>query len=482
MHFAPDPYPAPLDGFRLLAPAQFVPVRLFHDTADTIHQPMADDRMPRRRHVALAHRIHQLELGRIETELLGRLVHHQVECVICLHDAIAAKGPGDRRVRVDAAAFETHIFAAIERGQCSSADIGYAWTVRSVGPGIERDPGFAGDDAAIPGEALLEPDLAGVTRAAAQECFLPAELHLDGAPGPACKQRAEEFVLKQILLCAEASAHVVDDHAYLVQRHAEHFGEGAADHEGTLRRGPHGQLAVAVPLADTDVRLHIGRSRAAEIIFALDNQIRFFKALVDVAPRDEDRRQHVILTEAVLMNWRCRGIRCRFDGEEAGQRVVFDLDECDRPLGNFLTDGSDGGNALAPVAYPLVQDVLVLCNRCRAWMRRAGMQHARNVLVGQHRLHSLERQRLGRIDAFDARMRDVAALHLGIEHAGQSDVSSISRRPRHLFQRIGTLDAFAHDGEIPFGQISVDSLMRVHSVPALLNSSAVALTASMILV
>ena len=45
-----------------------------HAAADAVLQAVADDRMAGRRDVAVAHGVHQLELGGIEAEALRRLV------------------------------------------------------------------------------------------------------------------------------------------------------------------------------------------------------------------------------------------------------------------------------------------------------------------------------------------------------------------------------------------------------------------------
>jgi len=77
---------------------------------------MPDDRVVRRRDVAFAHGVLQLERHRIHAELVRSLVHLDVERVIGLHHAVAAVGAGDRRVRIDTAPFEMDVVAAIKRG------------------------------------------------------------------------------------------------------------------------------------------------------------------------------------------------------------------------------------------------------------------------------------------------------------------------------------------------------------------------------
>ena len=134
---------------------------------------------------------------------------------------------------------------------------------------------------------------------AAQKRLLAGEFYAHRPARAPGEQRAEEFMLENVLLGSEAAAHVIDEHANLVERQAEHFGESSAHHEGRLRRSPDRQLAISVPLAGADIGLHIGRRRSPESVLALEDEIGLAKALFDVAPLDDNRRQDVVPRKTV---------------------------------------------------------------------------------------------------------------------------------------------------------------------------------------
>ncbi len=97
VHLAPHAPAAPHRPLRRPAPpAQLRPSGLGRAAPDAVLEPVADDRMAGRGEVAFAHGVSQLELGRVDAELLRRLVHLDVERVVGLHDAVAAIRAGDR--------------------------------------------------------------------------------------------------------------------------------------------------------------------------------------------------------------------------------------------------------------------------------------------------------------------------------------------------------------------------------------------------
>ena len=78
-------------------------------------------------------------------------------------------------------------------------------------------------------------------------------------------------------------------------------------------------------------------------------------------------------------------------------------------------------------------------------MRRAVMQNARNVFVGQNTFDALKRQRPARVDALDLGVRHGAALDLPVQHARQGDVACILRAAGHLLEGVVTFNAGADD-------------------------------------
>lgn len=55
--------------------------------------------------------------------------------------------------------------------------------------------------------------------------------------------------------------------------------------------------------------------------------------------------------------------------EDGRQGLVLDLDQVESLVGNLLADGRDGGNALAPEPYLVIEYILVLGAGSRARVR-----------------------------------------------------------------------------------------------------------------
>ena len=287
-----------------------------------------------------------------------------------------------------------------------------------------------------------------MARPAAQEGLFPRVFQPHRAARLPGQQRAQELALEEILLGPEAAAHMVHQHPHLVQWQPQHLGHDAAHHEGRLGGQLHGQAAVAIPLADADIGLHVGRRRAAAFVLAFDDQVGLAKATFDIATCDTERRDDQVAAGTDLMQQRRTGCQRVFHREDGGQRLVVDLDQVQRRFGDLFRGGRHHGHAFAPVTHLAVQDVLVGRQRGRTRVRRAGVQHARHVLVRQHRLHAGQRQRPRRVDAPDVGVCHLAAQRARVQHARQLDVAGVLRRSGDLAQQVDTLDAVADDGAV----------------------------------
>jgi hypothetical protein len=161
------------------------------------------------------------------------------------------------------------------------------------------------------------------------------------------------------------------------------------------------------------------------------------------------------------------------------------VDQAERLFGDVLGGRGDDGDALAPVAHAVVEDVLVAGDRRRARMRRAGVQHARHVLVRQHRLHAGQRERLRGVDALDLRVRDLRAQRLAVQQADVAHVGDVARVAGHLGGQVGALDAGADDrrrgGRHRGLEVERHRIARGHAASAC-SSRAVISIASMIFV
>ena len=147
------------------------------------------------------------------------------------------------------------------------------------------------------------------------------------------------------------------------------------------------------------------------------------------------------------MNQRCAGCQRSFDAGHHRQRVVVDFDQRQRLFGDLVADGGNHGHALAPIAHLVIEDVLVARERGIARRRGAVVQHARYVVVGQHRLDAGQGARLRGIDAADGGVRDGGAQGAREQHAGQAQVARIARAAGDLFDHIAAPCRGADDVE-----------------------------------
>ncbi|MNK95796.1 hypothetical protein D3C87_1160520 [compost metagenome] len=447
VHLAPHAPAAPDHALllaRLRAPLR--PAGGLHALAQAGFQAVADQRMVGGRDVALAHGVAQLQLGGVDAEVGGGLVHLDVQCVVGLHHAVTPEGAGDGAVGVDATPLQPHVLAAVERDHRGGAHVGHAGAVGAIGARVEHHPGLACGDRAVVAEALAQPDPRRVARAATEEGLFARVFHAHRAARLAGQQRAQELALEQVLLGAEAAAHVVHQHAHLVQRQAQHLGHDPAHHEGGLGGDPYGQVAVAVPLAGQHVRFHVGRRGAPALVDAFEDEVGLGEAALHIAPLDPHRRQYEVAAGRAVVDQRGAGRGGIVHGEHGGQWLVFDLDQLHGARGDLLADGGHGGHAFAPVAHLVVEDVLVAGDRGGARVRRARVQHARHVLMGEHGLHAGQRQCGRGVDAADACMGHIAALHLGVEQAGERHVGDVLRVAGDLVEQVRALDAVSDHG------------------------------------
>jgi hypothetical protein len=116
--------------------------------------------------------------------------------------------------------------------------------------------------------------------------------------------------------------------------------------------------------------------------------------------------------------------------EHGRERLVLDHDLLHGGEGRVLVHGGDGGDGVAHEAHAVdAQRVLVL----RHGQDAEGHGHG---LAGEHGVDAGHRRRGARVDAHDARVRDVAAQQLGEQHARQHEVVGESRGAGGLRQAV----------------------------------------------
>ena len=148
----------------------------------------------------------------------------------------------------------------------------------------------------------------------------------------------QELGLEQVLLGAEAAAHVVDQHAHLVQRQAQHLGHDAAHHEGSLGARSRRSGCRCRPIGTcrrwAPCRRASGRPT---FVFAFDDQVGL--------RRSRARRRRAARAPAAARG--CRRARARGSAARrarsasstvntARQLLVLDVDQAERLFGDLF--------------------------------------------------------------------------------------------------------------------------------------------------
>ena len=163
---------------------------------------------------------------------------------------------------------------------------------------------------------------------------LVAILHpLDRRADPPRQLRDDRLLDEQLHLEAEAAADGRADHAHACVGQPELRREHAAHEERHLRRGPHGERALGrVPVGDHPAALERRRVRASEVEALAEDVRSVGKCRIDVTRLELDVGE-VVVAELVVQHGRA-GCERRLRVEHRGQRLVLDVDQLGRILGD----------------------------------------------------------------------------------------------------------------------------------------------------
>jgi hypothetical protein len=153
-----------------------------------------------------------------------------------------------------------------------------------------------------------------------------------------------------VTLGSEAAAHVGSDDPHLLLGKAQGCGDGRANRERHLRRGPHREPSVRrVGLRHDAARLDRHRRDAGDGQPSLDDRVRLREAARDVTDRAR-RRARDVVGPFVEDPRRTRRQR-RLGGRDRRQRLVSHLDRVGAIGGPVRVVGEDHGDRLARVAH-----------------------------------------------------------------------------------------------------------------------------------
>ena len=202
--------------------------------------------------------------------------------------------------------------------------------------------------------------------------------------------------------CADQPADVVEKGAVRVERELAAAGLERRDRAGGLER-----LSAGATPAEAALHDEVG---LREII--LDRTIGVGVAVRDVR-QPTLRMQHRIAAGAD------RGLRI----DDHRQILILDLDEIARVLSNVAALGDDRHDRLSDVSHAIDGNAVLHHRRARELCGRPG--NLLRVFAGHDQNHTGERFRLRGVDAFDPRVRPVAAQHCRMRHLGHDDVVDV---------------------------------------------------------
>ncbi len=144
----------------------------------------------------------------------------------------------------------------------------------------------------------------------------------------------------------------------------------------------------------------------------------------------------VLVNEVALRLHRLLGIEVR------GQRLVFDVDQLERALGNLFADGRDAGDVIANVTdFSDGQCRLVVPDRKNA-------VRVRRVLTSDDRNDTFQRLRARCVDAYDARVRIGRMQNLADQHPRHAEVVSVLTCAGRLAGGVNHRDRFSDNRKV----------------------------------
>ena len=318
--------------------------------------------------------------------------------------------------------------------------VGARHAVGAVAPAVQQRAEMHPGDRAVLRDTGLHPHQRRMPAAMAIEDLLAGQRDLHGTPGQHRELRDDDLVAERIALSPEAAAVGRGDDADARRRKLEHLGERPVDVVWCLRRAPQRDLAVGRPVGQRGVLLHRQVRVAFEEEEVLAHDVRRGEALFHVAELEVDELVEVTRV-AVVVDARL-GVGERVHRRaDFGQQLVLDVDQVERRRRGLLGGRGDRGHGIADEAHLVhAQGVLVLADG-------EDPERDREVLPGEHRLHTVEALGSGRVDPEDTGVWMRAAQQPGVEHAGQGEVVGEFGRARDLGDGVHLAVRLSYDAE-----------------------------------
>ena len=264
-----------------------------------------------------------------------------------------------------------------------------------------------------------------VPAAVAVEHLFAGEPYLDRPASQLAKLSHHNLMAERVALPAEAAPVGRGDDPDLAGREAKHLGHRPVHVVRRLGAGPDRHPAVGLPVPHRGVLLHrqVGVPFIEEQVFP--DQVRPGEPFLQV-PELQVHQLVQVPAVGVVVELR-GGLRHRLlHVPDRLERLVLHLDQLAGRQGRVLVHRRHRGDRVSDEADDLrAERVLVLGHR-------EDPERRRQVLPGDHRVHSGQRLRLRRIQSSDPGVRVRAPEHLREQHPGQHDIVGEQRPARTL--------------------------------------------------
>ena len=292
--------------------------------------------------------------------------------------------------------------------------LGEEASLAAVGALVEHEARLAGDERAVRTRAGLELDhhpLAAV--ADGEELLATREDELDG-PLRRAGERGDVALEVEVALRAEASTEQRHDDPNVRFGDLQGVRDAAARRVRDLGRRPDGDL-VTLPLRDDRARLDRDSLDGIGHVASLDDDVGPGERRVCISLHDRRVPERVAVAAERLValvvasqsGWTsvASSASAASKSVTTGQRLVVDLDQRCRLLGDLGGRRRDAGDDVALEAHRVLREEPPVLDH-------ATVEDVGHVLVGHDGEHAGERARLRRVDARDPRMGVVGVAEL----------------------------------------------------------------------
>ena len=297
--------------------------------------------------------IFQAEFDGIHAQLLCHLVHMVFAADEPLAAAPAAEASVDRGVRVDHGALHPEIRDAVDLAALAAGGSRVGLRDGGVGAGIHQKTGVQPLDDAVLSHLALHLPVQVVLEHVVVHLFLTG-VGEDDIGAEVLRRVSREGFHDGLLLAAEGAAHQGLYHPDLGIGHVQEVPQGAADAEGGLAAGPHGELLIAPVIAGSGgVGLHAETGHPAEVGRGFCDEVSLAGVII------ADSHYRGMVNVSFFKELRCvfrHGLR---HGDGGGIRLILDLYGVAGFRRVLLGVRDDGGHPLAHIADVGVKELLL---------------------------------------------------------------------------------------------------------------------------